>query len=325
VAELAIETNKLRKEYGAKVAVADLTLAVSRGEIFGFLGPNGAGKSTCVKMLLGLVHPTAGSALVLGRPAGDIPTLARIGFLPEHFRFHEWLTASELLALHGRLARMDAATCRRRTAEALEMVGLAEHARRPLSGFSKGMLQRVGLAQALLHTPELVFFDEPTSALDPFGRRLVRTILQRVKEQGVTVFLNSHLLSEVEVTCDRVAFIKEGTVLRTLALRELANERIHLVVRVDRVTPALLERLAALSDEWRFLEDHDDGAATIGQPARDEADWPTRIELVTSEARAPMIAREIVAVGAQLHEFTPQRPSLEQIFLDIVGREDSGQ
>jgi ABC-2 type transport system ATP-binding protein len=326
VAELAIETNKLRKEYGAKVAVADLTLAVPRGEIFGFLGPNGAGKSTCVKMLLGLVHPTAGSALVLGHPAGHIPTLARIGFLPEHFRFHEWLTASELLALHGRLAQMDAATCRTRTAEALETVGLAEHANRPLSGFSKGMLQRIGLAQALLHRPELVFFDEPTSALDPFGRRLVRTILQRVKAQGATVFLNSHLLSEVEVTCDRVAFIKEGAVLRTLALHELADARVRLIVRVDRVTPALLERLARLSDEWRFLENREESAATPEQEHRqDETDWPTRIELVTSEAQAPVIAREIVAVGAQLYEFTPQRRSLEQLFLDIVGREDSGQ
>jgi ABC-2 type transport system ATP-binding protein len=326
VAELAIETNKLRKEYGAKVAVADLTLAVPRGEIFGFLGPNGAGKSTCVKMLLGLVHPTTGSALVLGHPAGHIPTLARIGFLPEHFRFHEWLTASELLALHGRLARMDAATCRTRTAETLEMVGLAEHANRPLSGFSKGMLQRIGLAQALLHTPELVFFDEPTSALDPFGRRLVRAILQQVKAQGATVFLNSHLLSEVEVTCDRVAFIKEGTVLRTLALRELTDARVHLIVRVDQVTPALLERLATLSDEWRFLENREDGAPTPEQEhTQDETDWPTRIELVTSEAHLPVIAREIVEAGAQLYEFTPQRPSLEQLFLDIVGREDSGQ
>jgi len=178
----------------------------------------------------------------------------------------------------------------------------------------------------LLHTPELVFFDEPTSALDPFGRRLVRTILQRVKAQGATVFLNSHLLSEVEVTCDRVAFIKEGTVLRTLALRDLTEARVHLIVRVDQVTPALLERLAMLSDEWRFLENHEDGAPTTErEQAQDEADWPTRIELVTSEAQLPLIARAIVAVDAQLYEFTPQRPSLEQLFLDIVGGEDSGQ
>jgi len=326
LAELAIKTNKLRKEYGAKVAVADLTLEVPRGEIFGFLGPNGAGKSTCVKMLLGLVHPSAGSAHVLGHQPGHIPTLARIGFLPEHFRFHEWLTASEFLTLHGRLARMDSATCRRRIVEVLEMVGLTEHTNRQLSGFSKGMLQRIGIAQALLHTPDLVFFDEPTSALDPFGRRLVRTILQHVKAQGATVFLNSHLLSEVEVTCDRVAFIKGGTVLHTLGLHELSQTQLHLVVRVDHVTPLLLERLATRSSEWRLLENHEDGASmTETDPSHDETGWPTRIELVTSEAQLPDIAHEIIAVGARLYEFTPQRPSLEQLFLDIVGREDSGQ
>src|SRR5215469_10861340 len=162
VTELAIETTGLRKEYGAKVAVADLTLGVPRGEVFGFLGPNGAGKSTSIKMLLGLVRATGGTARVLGRPPGDTPTLGRIGFLPEHFRFHEWLTATELLQLHGRLYRMDAGQLRRRIDETLEMVGLTEHASRALSGFSKGMLQRVGLAQALLHAPELAFFDEPT-------------------------------------------------------------------------------------------------------------------------------------------------------------------
>jgi ABC-2 type transport system ATP-binding protein len=326
LAELAIETNRLRKEYGAKVAVADLTLAVPRGEIFGFLGPNGAGKSTCVKMLLGLVHPTAGSARILGHSPGDIPTLARIGFLPEHFRFHEWLTASEFLALHGHLARMDATALRARIPDVLEMVGLTEHAHRQLSGFSKGMLQRIGIAQALLHTPDLVFFDEPTSALDPFGRRLVRTILQQVKAQGATVFLNSHLLSEVEVTCDRVAFIKGGSVLHTLGLHELSETQLHVVLRVDRVTPVLLERLANLSSEWRFLENHEDGAPTTeADAAGDETAWPTRIELVTGEAQLPDIAHEIIAVGARLYELTPQRPSLEQLFLDIVGREDSGQ
>jgi ABC-2 type transport system ATP-binding protein len=326
LAELAIETNKLRKEYGAKIAVADLTLAVPCGEIFGFLGPNGAGKSTCVKMLLGLVRPTAGSARVLGQSPGDIPTLARIGFLPEHFRFHEWLTASEFLMLHGRLARMDAAALRTRIVDVLETVGLTEHLHRQLSGFSKGMLQRIGIAQALLHTPDLVFFDEPTSALDPFGRRLVRTILQQVKAQGATVFLNSHLLSEVEVTCDRVAFIKGGTVLHTLGLHELAQTQLHVVLRVDQVTPTLLERLANLSSEWRFLENREDGAPTTEtEAAGDETAWPTRIELLTSEAQLPDIAQEIIAVGARLYEFTPQRPSLEQLFLEIVGREDSGQ
>ena len=328
MAELAIETAGLRKEYGAKVAVADLTLAVPRGEVFGFLGPNGAGKSTSVKMLLGLVRPTGGSALVLGRPAGHTPTLARIGFLPEHFRFHEWLTATELLKLHGRLYHMDPAFCRKRTAEVLELVGLAEHARRPLSGFSKGMLQRIGLAQALLSVPELVFFDEPTSALDPFGRRLVRIILQQVKAQGTTVFLNSHLLSEVEVTCDRVAFIKDGVVLRTLGLHEMSAGKRHFELRVDAVTPALLERLAPLVEEWCFLDAEDQAIGEIipaAEQACSDADVPTALELVAEDECAPYIAQTTLDAGARLYALAPRRTSLEQLFLDIVGTEDSGQ
>lgn len=331
--ELAIETTSLRKEYGTKVAVADLTLAVPRGEVFGFLGPNGAGKSTSIKMLLGLVRATGGSARVLGRPPGDTPTLARIGFLPEHFRFHDWLTARELLALHGRLERMEQAHCRKRTDEVLELVGLAEHADRPLSGFSKGMLQRIGIAQTLLHSPELVFMDEPTSALDPFGRRLVRTIIQQVKAQGTTIFLNSHLLSEVEVTCDRVAFIRDGIVLQTLSLHGMQNGKQHLELRVDAMTPALLEGLAPLVDEWRFLDADEVQQAPVAvemvgdirAPGENDGSMPTALLLVTDAARAPLIARATLDAGAQLSALIPRRTSLEQLFLDIVGMEDSGQ
>lgn len=325
LSEIAIETHELRKEYGAKVAVADLTLTVPRGEIFGFLGPNGAGKSTSVKMLLGLVHPTSGTSMVLGHPAGHVPTLARIGFLPEHFRFHEWLTATEFLDLHGRLCGMDPAHRRKRISEVLELVGLAEHAHRRLSGFSKGMLQRIGLAQALLHAPELAFFDEPTSALDPFGRRLVRTIIQEIKAQGTTVFLNSHLLSEVEVTCDRVAFIRDGVVLQTLELHEMAGGHRTVELRVDAVTPALLDRLTPLVEEWRLLE-ADENSPFGGQtsyPA--DAQLPAGLELVTCDDHLPLIARETLAAGARLYALTPRRTSLEQLFLDIVGMEDSGQ
>jgi ABC-2 type transport system ATP-binding protein len=328
---LAIETTGLRKEYGAKVAVADLTLGVPRGEVFGFLGPNGAGKSTSIKMLLGLVRATGGTARVLGCPPGDTPTLGRIGFLPEHFRFHEWLTATELLALHGRLERMEPERCRKRIVEVLELVGLVEHANRQISGFSKGMLQRIGLAQALLHAPELVFLDEPTSALDPFGRRLVRGIIQQLKDQGTTVFLNSHLLSEVEVTCDRVAFIRDGVVLRTLSLHEMQSGAQHLELHVDAVTPALLEQLAPLVDEWRFLDGDDvdarqslHGAGQSGaSTAPDGA--PSALELVADAECAPKIAQATLDAGARLYALIPRRTSLEQLFLDIMGMEDSGR
>ena len=333
MSELVIETDGLRKVYGAKVAVADLTLAVPKGEVFGFLGPNGAGKSTAVKMLLGLVAPSGGRARVLGQPPGHPPTLARIGFLPEHFRFHEWLQAAELLDLHGRLYGMDAAARRRRIPEVLALVGLAEHARRPLSAFSKGMLQRIGLAQALLNDPELVILDEPTSALDPFGRMLVRSLIRELKARGTTVFLNSHLLGEVEATCDRVSFIKAGRVLRTLALRDLEAGRLHVELRVDAVTPALLAALDDLPIVHRFLDGapEDNGRSPVGAHGHSSetastSTVATKLELtIADDELLPIIAERTLASGARLYALTPRRASLEQIFLEIVGTEVSGQ
>nr|BAL56923.1 ABC-2 type transport system ATP-binding protein [uncultured prokaryote] len=189
-----IETEGLQKVFGDRVAVADLTLRVAEGEAFGFLGPNGAGKTTALKMLLGLIRPTAGTGRVLGRPLGDRHARRAIGFLPEGFAFPDWLTAEEILWFHGRLAGVNPHRLRRRIPELLERVGLAADARRPFRTFSKGMRQRLGLAQAFLHEPRLVFLDEPTSGLDPAGRILVRDFLREQKARGVTIFLNSHLL-----------------------------------------------------------------------------------------------------------------------------------
>jgi ABC-2 type transport system ATP-binding protein len=345
--DFVIETTGLRKVYGAKVAVSDLTLQVPAGEVFGFLGPNGAGKSTSVKMLLGLVAPSGGAASVLGRPPGDPAAMARVGFLPEHFRFHEWLQAAELLDMHGRLYGLDAATRVRRIPQLLEQVGLAEHARRPIAGFSKGMLQRIGLAQALLSEPELVFLDEPTSALDPFGRMLVRSIIRDLKARGTTVFLNSHLLGEVEATCDRVSFIKAGRVLRTLALNDMRAGQVQVEVRVDAITPALLAALRDLSAEPPVVSDapaglservsppshgaqaraSDNGTVAVASPAAAVgARQPETIELsVADEDLVPAIAERVLASGARLYALTPRRVSLEELFLDVVGREDSGQ
>ncbi len=338
--DFVIETHGLWKRFGPKVAVADLTLQLPQGEVFGFLGPNGAGKSTSVKMLLGLVSPSGGEARVLGRAAGDTETLRHIGFLPEHFRFHEWLQASELLDLHGRLYGMSPAARRQRIPELLELVGLSEHARRPISGFSKGMLQRIGLAQALLNDPELVFLDEPTSALDPFGRMLVRSLIHDLKARGTTVFLNSHLLGEVEATCDRVSFIKGGRVLRTMALHEFRAGALQVELRVDAVTPQLAAALDDLVPEWRVVQDTGDGlsGSEDGAVARAHAytgsgsvavvaeTVVTTLELTLSdEELLPIIAERTLASGARLYALAPRRLSLEQLFLDIVGREDSGQ
>ena len=208
----------------------------ARHDLPGFLGPNGAGKSTSIKMLLGLVKPTGGEATVLGARVGDVEVRRQIGFLPEDFRFYDWLTAKELLRLHGRLCGMSAAKLRGRVPEVLELVGLAPHGDRRLRGFSKGMLQRIGHAQALIHEPELVFLDEPTSGLDPMGRRMVRDILRAERDRGATVFLNSHLLSEIEITCDQVVFIKEGEVVASRDLRARSEDEIRVVANARNVS-----------------------------------------------------------------------------------------
>ncbi|HEY6293662.1 MAG TPA: ABC transporter ATP-binding protein [Terriglobia bacterium] len=299
--ELAIQTRALRKVFGQKVAVEGLTLEVRRGEIFGFLGPNGAGKSTSVKMLLGLVAPTAGEARVLGHPVGEVEVRRRIGFLPEHFRFYDWFTAEELLGVHGRLYGMTRHRLRERIPELLDRVGLSKHRRQRLREFSKGMLQRIGLAQALLNEPELVILDEPTSGLDPGGRRLVRDIIKEQRERGAAVLLNSHLLGEVEVTCDRVAFIKHGQVLESRRLDLAAGEtRVRL-----RARNLKNETLAGLG-RW----------ATAVSPNGE------RFTLTVSSADVlPEVARYLIERGVDLYELTPEKQSLEDLFLEIVGAE----
>ncbi len=302
--EFAIETHELRKVFGPQVAVRNLSLAVPRGEIFGFLGPNGAGKSTSIKMLLGLVHPTAGRAAVLGAPVGDVETRRRIGFLPEDFRFYEWLTATELVRLHGRLCGMSAVRLRTRVPEVLYLVGLGPHRDRTLRGFSKGMLQRIGLAQAIVHEPDLIFLDEPTSGLDPMGRRLVRDILRAERDRGATVFLNSHLLSEIEVTCDRVAFIKDGEVVASRDLAASPQDEIRVVVHAGNVSDAAITGLS----RW----------ATAPSRDGDQLQFS-----VASEAVLPDVMRHLVGAGADVFRVTPERVSLEEVFVSIVG-EDRG-
>src|SRR5712692_14976 len=243
----AIQTQNLRKVFKNKVAVGNLSLSVRRGEIFGFLGPNGAGKSTSIKMLLGLVKPSGGEAFVLGTPAGGVEVRRKIGFLPEDFRFYQWLTAAELLELHGRLSGVPPDTLRDRVPALVDLVGLTPHRDKRLQEFSKGMLQRIGLAQALIHEPELIFLDEPTSGLDPMGRRMVRDIIRAQRERGATVFLNSHLLSEIEITCDQVVFIREGEVVTSRDLRTLHEDEVSVVVHARKLTQESIAGLAPWS------------------------------------------------------------------------------
>ncbi|HRF48757.1 MAG TPA: ABC transporter ATP-binding protein [Anaerolineales bacterium] len=301
--DLAIKTEALRKEFGQQVAVRGLSLEVRRAEVFGFLGPNGAGKTTSIKMLLGLVAPTAGGGQLLGAPLGHRATRGRVGFLPEHFRFHDWLTAQEFLTLHGRLHGLQPAPLRKRIDDLLERVGLNPFRNKQLRTYSKGMLQRVGLAQALINAPELVFLDEPTSGLDPVGRRLVRDLIREVRDAGTTVFLNSHLLGEIEVTCDRVAFIQHGEVVRSESLRTLAEGEVQVTARGAGLTPAVLSGL----EHWATAIRADLDQVTFVLPA--------------GEAALPEIARYLTAQGVDLYALVPQRLSLEEIFIRTVGTE----
>jgi ABC-2 type transport system ATP-binding protein len=298
--DLAIRTRGLRKVFGGKVAVRSLTLEVARGEVFGFLGPNGAGKSTSVKMLLGLVFPTSGEAEILGHPAGDVKTRSKVGFLPEHFRFYDWLTPAELLKLHGRLYGMSHTVLRERVPALLGLVGLTPHRDKRLRDFSKGMLQRIGLAQALLNEPDLIFLDEPTSGLDPFGRRLVRDIIKGQRDRGATVLLNSHLLGEVEITCDRVAFITGGEVVETRQLDGECEEQTTVSIRAVNVTAEVVNGLS----QWTSLVRSEGERLTI---------------TLSSSALLPEVVRYLVAKGADVYEVTPRRLSLEERFLEIVG------
>ena len=297
-----IDARGLRKSFGDTLAVDDLSLTVGAGEIFGFLGPNGAGKTTSIKMLLALVTPDEGDGEVLGEPIGSRAARARVGFLPEHCRFHESLTARELVRFHGRLHGMRGQALETRVDQLLSRVDMLDAADRPLRGYSKGMLQRAGLAQALVNDPKLVFLDEPTSGLDPLGRLLVRDILGELRSNGVSVFLNSHLLGEVEATCDRVAFVKQGRVVHQLTLGA-APSSFEVEIRAVSLAPPVLEGLT------RF-------GTVAGRPGEDRV-----LLRVAGDAVLPDLSRWLVAQGLQLYELRGRRKSLEEWFVDVMGED----
>lgn len=299
-----IETRGLRKVYrGAKWAAVDgLDLTVGRGQVFGFLGPNGAGKTTTIGMLLGNIFPSAGAGSVLGRPIGDRETRRRIGYLPEKFQFHEFLSASEFLDVHGRLYGMDSAARRRRIPEVLELVGLGGRAKSKIREFSKGMQQRAGLAQAILHEPDLVILDEPTSALDPLGRRAVRDLILYLKWRGTAVLLNSHLLSEVERTCDEVAIIRQGRVVRQGTVEAITAPASSVVVELETAGEEVRQTLSAF------------GETSLGG---DGAPLHATVALA-SERDIPDLVAALVRVGARVRSITAQRESLEDAFVRVM-------
>jgi ABC-2 type transport system ATP-binding protein len=298
----AIETRALRKVYGSTVALDALDMRVEAGEVFGFLGPNGAGKTTAVKLLLGLTRPTGGGGHVLGRALGDRGARARIGYLPELFRYQAWLTAHEVLGLHASLAGLERSARHGEIERVLALVGLSGRADDRVGGFSKGMQQRLGLAASLLGDPALVILDEPTSALDPVGRNDVRTIIREARDRGSAVLLNSHLLGEVERLCDHVAIVNKGRVVAAGTLGDLLGQ------------PEVRLRVSDLPADRSAL-------AAFG-PLSDEDGW-LAIRPVDPE-RIPDVVATVVGLGGRVHAVDPARRSLEDLFLGLIRDGDTG-
>jgi len=288
-------------------ALDGVSFDIRQGEVFGLLGPNGAGKSTTLKILTNLIWPTSGAATVLGRPPGDVGARQRLGFLPEHPTFYDHLTAEELLLYFAGLFGYRGADRTARAGRALDVVGLGADRRRPLRQYSKGMLQRVGLAQALVNDPELVILDEPMSGLDPLGRREVREIILRLRDEGRTILFSSHILSDAEWLCNRVAILSKGHVVALGTVAELVAGRAGTPaargweIVASRMPASLADRLAPRTTRRTLLGD--------GRYA---------LELAPGERPEPIIA-EIAAAGADLVSVAPLRTSLEEVFVERVG------
>lgn len=298
---MIIETFNLTKLYAGKPGCRDICLSVSEGQIFGFLGPNGAGKSTVVKTLLGLLKPTDGQAVILGRQLGDNQVRSKIGFLPEHFRFQDWLSGQELLEFHGAMYGMDRRYLKGRIPAVLEMVRLRGREKERIQSYSKGMQQRLGIASALLPDPKLIFLDEPTSALDPIGRKEVRDIIRNLRSESKTVFLNSHLLSEVEMTCDHVAFIKQGIIMDQGRLSNFTRGKRQVSLRYEG-SPRILELIRETSQEVSIEND--------------------RVQVtVVSDEMISGLAAIVVQNGGNLYEMTTSSYSLEDVFINIMGED----
>ena len=308
----AIRTDALTKHYSIGFwrprpyrALENLTIQVGQGEVFGFLGPNGAGKTTTLKLLLQLIYPTSGRAEILGRPVGDVGVKRRIGYLPENPYFYDHLTAEELLEYFASLFGYAPADRRRRAAALLDQVGIGAERRLQLRKFSKGMLQRVGIAQALVNDPEVVFFDEPMSGLDPLGRREIRQLILAMRARGCTVFFSSHVLSDAEALCNRVAIVAGGKLVASGPLSELLAQRARgWELVVSRIAPEALERAAA-------------GIAVTPLGADHYA-----LDLPAAASPEQMLSA-VTAAGASVVSLNPRRDTLEDLFVSRVAAADA--
>lgn len=311
MSEAAVETRGLAKTYRGAFgrdrveALRPLDLMVRPGEIFGLLGPNGAGKTTLVKLLLGIVHPTAGEATLFGRPIGDPEARRPTGFLPENHRFPDFLTARQTLRLYARMAGVASAERDARADELLGRVRLSEAADRKVRTYSKGMMQRLGLAQAMMSRPRLLVLDEPADGVDPVGRREIRDVLLGLRDDGATLFLNSHLLSEIERVCTRVAILKEGRLVREGTVEGLTTEERVWRLRSTPVPGPVAEALG----ESLLAEEVDDpaGLGRYRLLAGDRSELNAHID-------------RLRGAGVEIESVEPLRTSLEDFFVDVVSK-----
>jgi ABC-2 type transport system ATP-binding protein len=310
----AIRTRELCKDYHVGFwrprpyrALDRLSIEVAPGDVFGFLGPNGAGKTTTLKLLMQLVFPTSGEAEILGRPAGDVGVRRRIGYLPENPYFYDHLTAEELLEYFGRLFGMSAAERRQRIPATLDRLGVGAERRMALRKFSKGMLQRVGLAQAVLNDPEVLFLDEPMSGLDPLGRRDVRALILELRDQGRTIFFSSHILSDAEALCSQVAIVAKGQLATAGRLSDMKEFAVHgWELVMSGVPPAALDRVRARARAVQTIA----GDRYV-------------IELA-ADGHPEDVLRELNAAGATTVSLNPLRETLEDVFVRRVAEMGDG-
>jgi ABC-2 type transport system ATP-binding protein len=310
----AIRIEELTKDYAIGFwrrrpyrALDRLTLEIEPGEVFGFLGPNGAGKTTTLKLLMQLIYPTSGRAEILGRPVGDLAARQRIGYLPENPSFYDYLTAEELLGYFGQLFGYGPAERRKRVSALLDRVGIGGERRMQLRKFSKGMIQRVGIAQALLNDPEVVFLDEPMSGLDPLGRRDVRSLILHLRDQGRTVFFSSHILADAEALCRRVAVVAGGRLAASGTLTDILAFQVHgWELVMANVSPELLGRIAPALQRATEI--------SAGRYA---------LEL-SLEQRPERVLTELTAAGATLISLNPMRDTLEDFFMKRVAEMGAG-
>jgi len=305
VSEIVVDISETRKRYSGGVeALRGVSLQVPRGGIFGLLGPNGAGKSTLVKILMTIVRPTSCVGTMLGQPVGHKPTLARVGYLPEHARFPEYLSGLDVVRYVAGLSGVSSSVAKSRAEELVEMVGMKEWGTRKMGKYSKGMKQRIGLAQALVNDPEIVFLDEPTDGVDPTGRLEMRNMLQRMRDEGRTVFINSHLLGELEMICDSVAIMDQGQLVRQGTISELTEKTRRYEIRVEGSVPADLQ----------------------AQLKRDGADFSGNVLSVYQGTPAPMqpIIDALRASSVTIVEMREVRQSLEELFMESVQSKGAG-